>query len=275
MKLRIIPVLAIAAALALASPARHTVRAETTNMADPAKVSQKLLDQGAEKEKIQDRLAVVWTIGGALPGMPVDRNHPSISGPLERGIIDLSPTTTAAFAYIQPYREPNDWAHINYCGPGAAIALLSHWDHTYPARADIDELGADMGIDPWAGVWVYRMVRPINQRLNEITGAQVDWYRYGEAQTLDDFRYMLQTDVVEHGIPLITSLQTGGLPGWGPIDVGHIVAVYGYTRTADGTEYVSYADTAAPMAGHSGYILHTWELTSFWRAVSRNSGQVW
>ena len=275
MKLRIIPVLAIAAALSLAVPAGPIARAETTNMADPSKVSQKLLSQGAEKQKIQDRLAKVWTMGGALPGMPVDRNQPAISGPLQRGIIRLAPGTTAAFAYIQPYQEPNDWAHVNYCGPGAAIALLSHWDRGYPTKVDIDQLGADMDLDPYGGVWVRQMVAPINQRLKEITGQDVNWYRYGEAQTLDDFRYMLKTDLIDHGIPLITSLQTGGLPGWGPIDVGHIVAVYGYTRTADGTEYVSYADTAAPMAGHAGPVLHTWELNSFWQAVSQNSAQVW
>ena len=275
MKLRILPVLAIAAALSLAIPAGPIARAETTNMADPSKVSQKLLAQGAEKQKIQDRLAKVWTMGGALPGMSVDRGQPCISGPLQRGIITLAPGTSAAFAYIQPYREPNDWAHINYCGPGAAIELLSHWDRNYPSRVDIDELGSEMNIDPYGGVWVRQMVAPINQRLKQITGQDVHWYRYGEARTLDDFRYMLKTDLVEHGIPLITSLQTGGLPGWGAIDVGHIVAIYGYIRTADGTEYVSYADTAPPLAGHSGFILHTWELNSFWQAVSQNSAQVW
>lgn len=275
MRFRIIPVLAIAAALTLIVPAGRVARAETTALVDTSKVSQKLREQGAAKEKIQDRLAKVWTMGGALPGMPVDQRQVSIAGPLERDIIDLSPSTTAAFAYIQPYREPNAWAYRNYCGPGAAIQLLSHWDPNYPTQADIDQLGADMSLDPDMGVWVYQMVSPINQRLNQISGQQVNWYRYGEAQTLDDFRYMLQTDLVDHGIPLITSLMTGGLPGWGYTDVGHIVAIYGYTRTADGTEYVSYADTAPPISGHSGYILHTWELNSFWQAVSRNGAQIW
>jgi hypothetical protein len=275
LKLRIIPALALAAALALVVPAGQVVRAEGIDLVDTSRVSQKILEQGAAKTQIQDRLATVQTIGGARPGEPIDRTQPSISGPLERGIIDLGPGTTAAFAYVQPYQEPNTWAYRNYCGPGAAIVLLSHWEGSYPARANIDALGQDMGLDPNMGVWVYRMASPINQRLNEITGQEVNWYRYGEAQTLDDLRYMLETDLVDHGIPLITSLMTRGLPGWGPVDVGHIVAIYGYTRTADGTEYVSYVDTAPPLSGHTGYVLHTWELNAFWRAVSRNGAQIW
>ncbi len=273
MKFRIVPALIAAAVLAVV-PMAQTVRAESRGIVDTSKVSQEILEQGADKAQVQGRLAKVMTAGGSRPGEPLDRQQPSIAGPLERGIIDLGPGTTAAFAYVEPYQEPNDWVHRNYCGPGSAIALLSHWDRSYPARADIDGLGQDMGLDPNMGVWVYRMTAPINEQLNQIGGRELNWYRYGEAKTIDDLRYMLQVDLVEHGVPLITSLMTGGLPGWGS-DVGHIVAVYGYTRTADGTEYVSYVDTAPPLSGHSGYTLHTWELNAFWQAVSRNGAQVW
>lgn len=275
MRFRIIPALAMAAALSLIVPTAQVVRAESPSIVDTSKVSPKLLEQGAAKAQVQDGLANVQTAGGARPGEPIDRGQPSVAGPLERDTVNLDPGTTYAFAYIQPYQEPNDWAHRNYCGAGAAINLLSHWDRGYPAQADIDLLGQDMGLDPNAGVWVYRMATPINDRLNDITGQDLNWYRYGDAQSLDDLRYMLQTDLVEHGVPLITSLMTGGLPGWGSYDVGHIVAVYGYTRTADGTEYVSFADSAPPASGHSGYILQTSELGAFWQAVSRNGAQIW
>ncbi len=267
------PAAASAAPVAPATATATTTPTETIPI--HGRVSPELIAQGIAKAQIQDRLAAVQTAGGARPGEPVDRSQPSIADPLARGIIDLGPGTTAAFAYIEPYREPDNWAYRNYCGPGAAIALLSHWDRSYPSRADIDLLGRDMSLNPNMGVSILNMVDPINRRLNEITGQGVDWYRYGRAASLDDLRYMMRIDLAEHGVPLITGLMTGGLPGWGGSDVGHFVAIYGYTRTADGTEYVSYADTAAPVSNHHGPNLHAWELNSFWQAVSRNCGQIW
>jgi hypothetical protein len=242
---------------------------------EPSNVSQSILEQGAAKAHIQHRLAQVPTAGGARPGEPIDRSQPSIARPLQSGILDLGPGTTAAFAYVEPYQEPDAWAYRNYCGPGAATVLLSHWDRSYPAESSIDEMGRDMILNPYMGVSILNMVAPINERLAQISGQDLDWYCYGRAQSLDDFRYMLRTDLVEHGIPLITGLMTGGLPGWGPVDVGHFVAIYGYIRTADGTEYICYADTAAPVSGYYGSNLHVWELHSFWQAVSRNNGQIW
>ncbi len=240
----------------------------------PRNVSPDLLEQGTAKAQVQDRLAAAPGAGGALPGETVDRGQPSVAGPLARGLVDLDPGTTAAIAYIEPYQEPNDWAYRNYCGPGAAMALLSHWDRGYPQQASIDAMAHDMNLNPNMGVWIDNMVQPINERLTEITGRDLGWYRYGEARSLDDLRYMLGVDLIEHAAPLITGLMTGGLPGWDS-DVGHFVAIYGYARTAEGVEYVWYADTAAPVSGHSGDIFHVWELGSFWQAVSRNSGQIW
>ncbi len=132
-----------------------------------------------------------------------------------------------------------------------------------------------MALNPNAGVSILNMVAPINERLKEITGQDLGWYCYGEAHTLDDLRYMIKTDLVDHGVPLVTGIMTGSLPGWGGADVGHFVTVYGYTHTADGAEYVIYADTASPASGHNGENLHTWELGSFWEAVGRNNGQIW
>ncbi len=262
-------------------PARAATRAAVATprpvaeMPTPRNVSSSILEQGAAKAQVQGSLATVATAGGALPGDALDISQPSISsGPLGRGVITLDAGATTAFAYIEPYQEPNTWAYRNYCGPGAAIALLSHWDRTYPARADIYQLGVDMGLDPDAGVSILGMVDPINQRIKALTGSNLDWYRYGRAESLDDFRYMIKTDVVDHGIPLITGLMTSGLPGWS-YDVGHFVTIYGYVRTSDGTEYVAYADTAPPLTGHTGNGLHLWELNSFWAAVSRNCGQIW
>jgi len=264
-----------AAATAAAATATAPTPRPLVVMPTPRYVSPSILQQGAEKAELHDVLAAVPTAGGARPGDPLDISQPSISsGPVGRGVITLDANTVTAFAYIEPYSEPNTWVYRNYCGPGAAIALLSHWDRSYPLRADIYQLGVEMGLDPDAGVSILGMVEPINRRIQALTGSGLDWYRYGRAESLDDFRYMIKTDVVDHGLPLITGLMTSGLPGWS-YDVGHFVTIYGYVHTGNGAEFVAYADTAPALTGHTGNGLHLWELNGFWAAVSRNCGQIW
>jgi len=48
------------------------------------------------------------------------------------------------------------------------------------------------------------------------------WYRYGQAQSKDELRWMLDVDIRQNGVPLITGMDTAGMPGWGS-DVGHII----------------------------------------------------
>ena len=244
-------------------------------MADDSKVSEKVREQAGEKRALQDRLAAVPNIGAARAGETVDPNQPSVA---ESGA-DKGPKVSegdlAAFAYIRPYMEPADYAHRNYCGPGSAIAALSHWDGDYPNKADIDEVGEAMEIDPSMGVWIKDIVKPVNDEVNKAAGQDINWYRYGQAQSLDDLRYMIHVDIGENGVPFITGLMTGGLPGWGQTDVGHIVAVYGYHKDSSGTEWVHYADTAPPTSGYKGTTFNVVKLETFWHAVSQNSAQVW
>ena len=225
----------------------------------------------AREARLQEINKAPATRLGEIP----DGSQVSIAGPLERGVLSHPMGTQAAYAYIQPYREPNLWAYRNYCAAGAAITLLSHWDPGYPLTVNIDQLGAEIGINPNAGAWIRDIVDPVNRRVNAFLGEELNWYRYGHARSLEEFRWIIQKDIMENGMPFITGVMTRGLPGWGGTNVGHIVCVYGYTRMPDGTEYVSYADTAQPASGYSGYILRVWELQSFWRAVSGNSAQVW
>ena len=228
-----------------------------------------------EKAAKQELLRQASLAAGARFYEPIDMSQPSLAWLVEHGLLNLQPSTKAAFAYIQPYQEPNDWAHRNYCGAGAAIVLLSHWDANLVQAPDIDELGRQIGVNPDAGAWVYRIVDPVNRLVNEYVGADLNWYRYGEATSLDEFRQMLQIDLGQNAVPLITGVMTYGLPGWGATNVGHIVTVYAYLQDPDGTEWVSYADTSPPIAGFYGDILHNVPLSQFWSAVSGNSAQVW
>lgn len=283
MKARTLAVLALTVILALfAAPCRQVARAADDGRDAPVLpagyefLSDQLRRQTAAKFELQGRLKELSReVPGTRLGQLPDISQPSLAGPMERGILTHPEGTHAAYAYVQPYREPDEWAYRNYCAAGAAIVLLSHWDPDYPQTADIDELGREIDIDPEYGAWIRDIVDPVNRRVNRYLGEELDWYRYGRAGSLREFRWMMNLDIMQNAVPLITGVMTAGLPGWGPRNVGHIVAVYGYTRLPDGSEWVSYADTAAPVVDYNDYILHVWELNDFWRAVSPNSGQVW
>ena len=259
------------------APAAPVVMSLTSTLAsdEAAKVSTPLKEQTQAKAAVEERLKASSQAPGARLGEAPDMNQPSVAEPVARGALSLTPETQAAYAYVQPYQEPNNSAHRNYCGPGSAVALLSHWDPDYPHAADIDQLGREMKIDPGSGVWIRDIVKPVNDRLNKYLGEDLNWYQYGKATSLEDLRWMIKVDIQENAMPFITGLYTGGLPGWGSTDVGHIVAVYGYARHPDGTEWVSYIDTAPPASGYHGQIMNTVELGQFWQAVSQNSAQVW
>lgn len=257
-----------------AAPAPAAVQNQAQAPAQvPSSLSDKLKAQTMDKMGARDQLANVQTIGGARPGERLDKGQPSVADLASGG--KLTDGSQNGFAYIQPYQEPNDFAHRNYCGAGAAVGLLSHWDGNYPKAVDIDKLGQDMNLDPASGVWVKDIVKPVNAQLSQKAGHEMNWYRYGEAQSQDDFRWMLDLDIRQNGVPLITSLQTGGLPGWGGTDVGHIVSVSGYWKDASGKEWVTYMDTAPTAAGYHGSTFVTVDLGTFWNAVNGNSAQVW
>lgn len=238
----------------------------------PAGLSDKLKAQTMKKAEAQAQMAAIPSTGAARPGEALDKAQPSVTGLVEDG--KLGEGAENGFAYVQPYQEPNDYAHRNFCGPGAAVGLLSHWDAEYAKNADIDALGEAMEIDPNMGVWIKDIVGPVNDYLSEKAGQEVEYYTYGQAESLEEFRWMLDVDIRQNGVPLITGMYTGGMPGWAS-DVGHIVAVYGYWKDADGTEWVSYMDTAPEQSGYHGDIFVTVELEKFWDAVSGNSAQVW
>jgi hypothetical protein len=182
---------------------------------------------------------------------------------------------STGFAYVQPYVQPDEHAFRNYCGAGSATVVISHFDPAFAETVDLYQLGTEMDLDPGMGVWIRDIAGPVNARVNARAGQELNWYRFARAASLDDFRWMLEFDVRQNGVPLITGLMTRGLPGWGESDYGHIVAVYGYTRDPGGTEWVTYADTAPAASGYEGPVFVTVELETFWQAVSRNSAQVW
>jgi hypothetical protein len=259
------------------APAQPPAQQEATavSAALAAKASDKLRAQAQSRTSVAAALKAASTMGQARPGEPVDTNQVSVSGPWQRGDLNLAPNTKAGLAYVAQYQEPNAFEYRNFCGAGAAVELLSHWDANLPKSVDIDKIGQAMGLDPNDGAWIYKIAKPVNDGVNKAVGKDVNYYRYGQAQTVDDFRYMLDVDINQNGVPLITGVMTGGLPGWGGSDVGHIIAVYGYNKMADGREFVTYADTGSAASGYHGTVFNTVDLGTFWSAVNQNSAQIW
>lgn len=162
------------------------------------------------------------------------------------------------------WREPDDMAHVNYCGPGATQVAL---DARLPAASvpNIDTIGADENIDPNNGV----TTRAVKDELNRLLGA--NYYGVSGAASRDDLASRIMIDV-DDGFAMVTALMTGGMPGWNR-DVRHIVAVYGYASGNPIRAY--YVETAAPTAGFTGIYFNNKSTTGFWTWVQRNNSQVW
>lgn len=163
------------------------------------------------------------------------------------------------------WREPNDYAHRNYCGPGATQVAL---DARLPASSvpDINTIGNDEHIDPANGV----TTQAIGDELNRLLGD--GYYGVSGAANQADFEWRVRVDI-DDGYSLVTALKTGGMPGWGTRNVKHIVATYGYATGSPITVY--YVETAAPAAGYNGNYFNNQSAAQFWPWVSSNNSQVW
>jgi hypothetical protein len=168
------------------------------------------------------------------------------------------------------WREPNDAAHINHCGPGATQVAL---DARLPASQvpDIDTLGSEEKLDPnppKSGTYMSDIVPVLNKRLN------TTWYKLGHARDQDELEAGILRNL-DNGYAMLTGLRTSGMPGWGSHDAYHIVAVIGFYKTDDDTKYVGYIETAAPKAKYTGTHMQIVPLSDFWSYVKRNNVQAW
>jgi hypothetical protein len=169
-------------------------------------------------------------------------------------------------SFEQQWHEPDDWAHRNYCGPGATQVAL---DARLPAAQvpNIDTIGADENIDPNNGVTTQAIRTELNRLLN------VTFYAVSAAADQNALETRLFFDI-ERGYSMVTALMTLGMPGWGTRNTRHIVATYGYRATAAKT-YAYYIETAAPTAGYNGSYYNNKGMPTFWLWVAGNNSQVW
>lgn len=167
---------------------------------------------------------------------------------------------------VGTWKEPNDWEHRNYCGPGATQVAL---DARLPASEvpDIDTIGKEENIDPNWGVWICDIRPVLNRRLD------TDWYWCGSSGSENTLYNRIVWDI-DHDYALITGCRTDDMPGWS-VKAPHIVAVYGYWEPTGSTQYVYYTETAGSVAGYTGPYRQGATRQAFWIYVAGNDAQVW
>jgi hypothetical protein len=167
--------------------------------------------------------------------------------------------------------EPENAAYVNYCGPSAGqVALdvrLEDWQ--IPSLYDI---GQEMYINPSWGVYMTSVRDVLNRRLN------TTWYEASGSGNANNFVSRASADLTRN-YAMVTALQTSGLPGWGPVNVNHIVTVYAM-YVGDGTYSIAWVDTASNMARHNqpggSYLNYMYLGRDFYNGyVSRNDVQAW
>ena len=184
---------------------------------------------------------------------------------------------TSALLVVGTWKEPNDNAHVNHCGPGATqVALDARWAAS--KVYNIDKIATDEKTNVnGVGTNMQDIVKTLNSQaylgsqFPNPNGMQGYWLDLAQNET--DLFSKISFDTT-HGYALISGLNTKGMPGWGTKTVPHIVAVIGYDFTTS-TPYVKYVETAAPKAGFNGSYRNTVSITEFFGFVKRLNTLAW
>ncbi len=184
----------------------------------------------------------------------------------------ISPfAVTSKFLNVGPaefYREPNDHAYDNYCGPASTqVAIRARRSAAnVPSLATVAK-GEYIGP---SGVVIWN-IRPYINKVLATT-----WYEYAASASSDQFFNWARLDA-DINYSLITGTRTLGMPGWG-FGTYHIVSVYGYSTNGT-SRNIAYVDTASEAAGHhyakGGRYFNIVTLASFYTWVGKNNFQVW
>lgn len=172
---------------------------------------------------------------------------------------------------VGTWKEPNDYAHRNYCGPGATQVAL---DAKLPATSvpSVDTLGTEEGTDPNSGTYMNKICSVLNTRLNTA------WYEYSVASVQSTMTNWFLQDI-DNGYGFVTGVKTGVMPGWSGRNINHIVTAYGYANvyveTSGTYGDLKYTETSGSVAGYTGTYRQTVSLATFWGYVSGNSAQCW
>jgi hypothetical protein len=219
---------------------------------------------------------------GALPVVRDQAPLPPVTG--------VDPSAPSAVATPSPpvvglplsvparaFKEPNDYAHRNYCGTGASEVLLSAWLATIPP---LEEVAAAAHLDPGRGQTGAHTVRALNGYLDPLVVPRLGhtWYR-GEVRldSLTRLVEILQSDLgsreviseLGHGAPVMVQTMTRTMPGWNGWQATHMITIVAADlRWGDpARDTVTYAETPSPMAAYTGPPWQTTSLAALWVAM--------
>lgn len=168
----------------------------------------------------------------------------------------------------ETYRQPEDPAYINYCGPASTRVAIRARTSSVPSLSTV---GSGENIDPNSGVTASAIRTYINGYLN------TTFYIVNRATDSSYLGCGIQEDIYT-GYALITGVKTGGMPGWSG-NANHFVAVYAYDYSNSTNKRTYYVDTGSENAGHhysnGGKYFNNVSLNALWGWVQYFNYQVW
>jgi hypothetical protein len=221
-------------------------------------------------------LIAVAVLPGCAPGASANDAPPgatqSTPAPSPPPPPTPAPTPIPLHVAVQPYREPDDHAHRNYCGAGATEVLVSAW---LPVRPDVETVARDIHLNPDTGATGADTVAGINALLRPTIGA--DPYRGDHVTTLDGVLQRLRASLgssadlgsFSHTAPVMVQTMTKTMPGWRGWQATHMITV-GDARLDSGDpnlDTVTYAETPSTIAGYNGPDFQTITVAALWTAM--------
>jgi hypothetical protein len=204
--------------------------------------------------------------------VPIADAPPAVVATLSTPVLPLDRASVA----VQSFKEPNDYAHRNYCGAGASQVLLSAWLSSVP---DIEAVAQRNALDPRIGQTGVDTVRGINSWLDAVVRPRLgrSFYQASRVTTLDEFLRILRQDLAGpearrefgHGAPVMVQAMTPTLPGWNKWNATHMLTIYAYDLRAQdpARDTVSYMETPGSVAGYRGPASQTITVKQLWEAM--------
>ena len=241
--LRVPITIAVGAALATCSGAQGAVVVPV-----PA-VSALYLDPGADREP---HILIHLTAQPSYPG----ENRGSVS--------------------VSHIREPGDFAHRNYCGPGATQVLLSAWFDELP---NLEVIALRSHLNPKRGEYGAMAAVAINSFLNPVVTPTLGHPRYRAERvlTLAAIKDRIRRDILDpttirlfgHGAPIMVQTMTGTLPGWNHWNATHMITIYAFdfSHNNPALDTITYVETSSRLTGYRGRGLETISVKALWTAM--------
>ena len=174
------------------------------------------------------------------------------------------------------WKQPNDYAHRNYCGPASTQAAL---DVRLPSAVipDIDTIGAMENIDPDWGVTMNSIVITLNQILSQHGDIPNNngfvAYEIAQPGSWVQLFNFVHWDIVR-GYATVVGVYTEDMPDW-VVDAYHIVTAVGMYHDSYGYYAVKYADPGSWIAGYRGEYMQWVDIWTFWEWHAQNNVIAW